>query len=96
MKCDLPERIKRELCEFARKRGIGRVIMFGSRARGSNTERSDIDIAVAGGDYDGFYWDVSEKIHSLLMFDIVNLDTDCGEKLRTEIERDGVVLYEQA
>ena len=28
---------------------------------GTNTERSDIDIAVYGGDFDHFYWDVKEK-----------------------------------
>ena len=95
MKYDLPERIRRELCDLALKRGIGRIVLFGSRARGTNTERSDIDIAVSGGDYDGFYWDVTEKVHSLLMFDIVNLDADCGEELRKEIERDGAVIYEK-
>ena len=25
----------------------------------------DIDIAVYGGDFDSFYWDIKEKVHSL-------------------------------
>ena len=33
------------------------IVLFGSRAKGNNTERSDIDMAVYGGDFDGFYWE---------------------------------------
>lgn len=51
MKYNLPDRVLRELCFFAQKYSIGKLILFGSRARGTNTERSDIDIAVYGGDY---------------------------------------------
>ena len=51
------------------------IVLFGSRAKGNNTERSDIDMAVYGGDFDGFYWDIKEKINSLLMFDIIQADS---------------------
>ena len=49
MKYNLPDRILRELSAFAKKYSVARIILFGSRARGTNTERSDIDIAVYGG-----------------------------------------------
>ena len=62
MKYNLPDRIVRELSSFAQEHSISKIILFGSRARGTNTERSDIDIAVYGGDFDGFYWDIKEKI----------------------------------
>ena len=62
----------------------------------ANTERSDIDIAVYGGEFDRFYWDVKEKIHSLLMFDIVQADAAISDELKQEIEKDGVVIYEKA
>ena len=75
MKYNLPDRVLRELSSFAQKYSVTKIILFGSRARGTNTERSDIDIAVYGGDFDGFYWDVNEKINSLLMFDIVQADS---------------------
>lgn len=55
MKYNLPDRVLRELYFFAQKYSIGKLILFGSRARGTNTERSDIDIAVYGGDFDHFY-----------------------------------------
>nr|WP_288947430.1 nucleotidyltransferase domain-containing protein [uncultured Megasphaera sp.] len=80
---------------MARKHGIGKIILFGSRARGTHTERSDIDIAVYGGDFDSFYWDIQERVHTLLTFDIIDGNKITAE-LKNEIERDGVVLYEKA
>ena len=96
MKYNLPDRVLRELYFFAQKYSIGKLILFGSRARGTNTERSDIDIAVYGGDFDSFYWDIKEKVHSLLSFDVVEADKSISEELKQEIEKDGVVIYEKA
>ena len=96
MKYNLPDRVLRELSYFAQEHSVTKIILFGSRARGTNTERSDIDIAVYGGDFDGCYWDVKEKIHSLLMFDILQADTSISDELKQEIEKDGVVIYEKA
>lgn len=92
----LPERISREISTFARKHSVQKVVLFGSRARGDNTERSDIDIAVYGGDFDAFYWDIKEKVHSLLMFDLVEMDNSVSKDLIGEIQRDGVIIYEKA
>ena len=71
------------------------IVLFGSRAKGNNTERSDIDIAVYGGDFDDFYWDIKEKINSLLMFDIIQADSAISDDLKHEIEKDGVIIYEK-
>ena len=71
------------------------IVLFGSRAKGNNTERSDIDMAVYGGDFDGFYWDIKEKINSLLMFDIIQADSAIPDDLKHEIEKDGVIIYEK-
>lgn len=95
MKYNLPERVIRDISTFAKKYCIDKVVLFGSRARGTNTERSDIDIAVYGGDFDSFYWDIKEKAHTLLMFDIVEVDVGISEELRKEIKKDGVVIYEK-
>lgn len=96
MKGNLPKRTLRDICRFAKKHQIEKVILFGSRARGTNTERSDIDIAVSGGDFDGFYFDAMERTHSLLMFDIINLDEPISSELTTELKKDGIVIYEKA
>ncbi len=96
MKYNLPDRMLRELSSFARKYSINKIVLFGSRARGTNTERSDIDIAVYGGDFDSFYWAVKEKTNSLLMFDIIQADSSVSDDLKKEIQKDGVVIYEKA
>ena len=96
MKYNLSDRILRELSFLAHKYSVTKIVLFGSRARGTNTERSDIDIAVYGGEFDQFYWDVKEKIHSLLMFDIVQADVAISDELKQEIEKDGVTIYEKA
>lgn len=92
---NLPERVFREITMFAKKHSIQKVILFGSRARGTHREISDIDIAVYGGNFDSFYWDIKENVHSLLIFDIVEADGDISEELREEIVKDGVVIYEK-
>ena len=96
MRYDPPERVIRELFSFAIKHSVRKIILFGSRARGNNTERSDVDIAVYGGEFDSFYWDIKENIHSLLMFDVINADDSISEELKKEIKKDGVVIYEKA
>ena len=51
MKYNLPDRVLRELYFFAQKYSIEKLVLFGSRARGTNTERSDIEMGGYGGDY---------------------------------------------
>ena len=96
MKYNLSERLVAEISRFARSAGIEKIILFGSRARGDHTERSDVDLAVYGGDFDAFYWNIRENAHSLLMFDVVDVDEGISAALKDEIERDGVALYEKA
>ena len=96
MQINLPNRVIRDIRTFAEDNAVKKVVLFGSRARGDNGNRSDVDIAVYGGDFDSFYWDVKEKTHSLLMFDIVQMDAAVAGELNNEIKRDGVVIYEKA
>ena len=88
MKYNLPERVEREIVMFAGKHSVTKVVLFGSRARGSNTERSDVDIAVYGGDFDEFYWDIKENVHSLLMFDVIDMDSGISEELKKNLFRE--------
>ncbi len=62
MKCDLPERIIKDITAFALKYDIQKVVLFGSRARGTHTKRSDIDIAVSGGDFDPLIMKYIEQV----------------------------------
>ena len=95
-KLNVPDRVLNEIAAFAERHAVERVVLFGSRARGNHTRRSDVDLAVQGGDFDAFYWDVKEKTHSLLSFDVVDLDREASEELKREIEREGITVYEKA
>lgn len=95
MSYNLNGRVEREIIALAKKYGVKKVILFGSRARGDNRERSDIDLAVSGGDIGEFADAANEETWTLLMFDVVNLDSGISAELQAEIDRDGVVLYEK-
>ena len=90
---DLPEKVRLGIVDLAKKYDIDEVILFGSRARGDNKPRSDVDLAVRGGNTTCFSLDVDEEIPTLLMFDVVNLDWAVQPEMLEKIARDGVVLY---
>ena len=98
-KIDLKEFILEDLRRLGEKYGVEQIILFGSRAKGTNWERSDIDLAVKGFqsrvDHLDFKEEV-EQIRTLLMFDVVDLNSYLIDPcLREEIEKDGVVIYEK-
>ncbi|MBR1737060.1 MAG: nucleotidyltransferase domain-containing protein [Firmicutes bacterium] len=74
---------------------LKKIILFGSRARGTNDKRSDIDLAVVGGNPLDFHYDISEYAHTLLMFDVIDLNDKITEELKQEIEKDGITIYEK-
>lgn len=92
---NLDIRIQNEIITQEKKYHIGKVILFGSRARGDNKEKSDIDLAVTGGNVTGFRLAVDDEVRTLLMFDVVNLDEPVKKLLLQSIEREGVILYEK-
>lgn len=92
---NLDKRIEREIISMARRFGLKKLILFGSRARGTNRERSDIDLAACGGDILNFAEAVDEQIDTLLSFDVINLDEDVAQDFLAEIDRDRIVLYEE-
>lgn len=87
--------VLKQIRDLAAQYGLRKVILFGSRARGDFKERSDIDLAVSGGDISGFALAVDEETDTLLQYDVVNLDSRVDEALLENIEKDGKVLYEK-
>lgn len=74
--------------------------LFGSRARGMNRPRSDIDLAILCPEATAADWsrivDIIEDADTLLEIDIVRLDAESADsRLRDEIERDKEVLFER-
>ena len=72
----------RDIAVLSKECGIQKVMLFGSSARGTHTDKSDIDIAISGGNTAEFSFAIDEKVHSLLMFDVVDLDGHISEELR--------------
>lgn len=58
-------------------------------------EKSDIDLAVEGGDFIRFSLDVDENTSTLLKYDFINLDEPIQEELRASIQKEGKLLYEK-
>ena len=85
----------KEICDIARKYHVKKVILFGSRARGTFKKKSDIDLAVQGGDFVRFMLDVNEETSTLLSFDIINLDEGIQSELRESIKKEGKIVYEE-
>lgn len=84
-----------EIIELAKTYNLNKVILFGSRARGDYKSRSDIDLAVSGGDCMRFSLDVQEITSTLLFFDVVNLDGVVQRELLESITKEGVCIYEK-
>ena len=89
-------KVYKQIEAFARECDTEKVVLFGSRARGDNLPKSDIDIAVAGcRDFGRFSYLIDEHLDTLLDIDVINLDESSSQSLLAEIARDGVVLYEK-
>ena len=94
---DLRAEIRQQIIALAEEFKLEKVILFGSRARGDNRERSDIDLAIAGelANCIEFSLAAEEEISTLLMFDFVIIDKTLSPELQAAIEKDGVILYEK-
>ena len=91
----LPQNVLSEIIRRAEKHEIRKVTLFGSRARKTNRERSDIDLFVTGENVDEFRFALDEESETLLRFDVVDSSKAISDELKAEIEKDGVVIYEK-
>jgi uncharacterized protein len=77
---------------------VTKIYLFGSRARGDNQEKSDIDLAIVAPKITTKEWldlcDKIEEIDTLLEIDIVNFN-EAGLNLQNKILQEGKVIYEQ-
>ena len=65
------------------------IILFGSRAKGTALERSDIDIAVSGVKEFGALEEEIEEIPTLYTVDLLNMDTCRNELILEDIRKYG-------
>ena len=83
------QEILEEIQRISRQYGAREVILFGSRAKGTETERSDIDIAVSGAERFDELEEAIDEIPTLLSFYVVNMYTCQNELLLKEIREYG-------
>ena len=79
---------------------VEEIRLFGSRARGDNQERADIDLAIVCPKATDRDWSVIEEIiddaDTLLKIDCVRFDAlSNNSPLKKSIEREGIKLYEK-
>ena len=72
-----------EVVKLCKSFGANEVILYGSRAKGTAMERSDIDIAVSGVDNFESLVEKVEELPTLFSVDLVNMDT-CRNRLLLE------------
>lgn len=90
---NVSDKLLQQIIQFAKKCELSRVVLFGSRARGTNRDRSDVDLAVTGKNVADFQFMLEDEADSLLSFDVVDMGSIVSQKLKQNIEREGVCLY---
>ncbi len=83
------EEVIREVARLCRSFQAKEVILYGSRAKETARERSDIDIAVSGVDDFEELVEKVEELPTLYSVDIINLDTCRNELLLEDIKQYG-------
>ena len=91
----IKDQVQAEICRFAERHQLDKVILFGSRARGDYHRASDIDLAVWGGRIARFAVDIDEETSTLLKYDVVDMGQDISSDLLASVQKEGRVLYEK-
>ncbi|RYG74180.1 nucleotidyltransferase domain-containing protein [Lentibacillus lipolyticus] len=99
-KTNIPERFLNELVLYcSSKPEISKVILFGSRARGDFRPNSDIDLAVGTENMahsdQNLIEDRIQEMPTHLKLDIVFTDRLRKKRLITNINREGVIVYDK-
>ncbi len=84
--------------EFKNYTAIEKAVLFGSRARGDNSERSDYDIAVYGtlssDEKFTLRYRIREELPTLHKIDLIFMCEDKPAAFKENIEKEGIAIYE--
>lgn len=83
------EEVISEVAKLCRNFHAKEVILYGSRAKGTARERSDIDIAVTGVKNFDILEEKIEELPTLYSVDLLNMDTCRNDLLKEDIRQYG-------
>lgn len=94
----LSDEVINDICEvFNKHANIQKVLIFGSRAKGSYSEGSDIDLAAVGDDISfNQLMDINIQIEDLELLykvDVVDYKKKIGTPIGDHIDRVGLLFY---
>ena len=94
---NLDKVILNEIIEISKKHSeINKVILFGSRARGDNGDRSDIDLAIyCEESISDFIEDIENNTTTLLEFDFSDMKSVNDELFIEQVNKEGIIIYEK-
>lgn len=79
----------RKAADICREHRAKKVILYGSRAKGTASKHSDIDIAVVGADDFDKLVEKVEELPTLYSIDLLNMDTCKNDLLLEDIKQYG-------
>lgn len=92
------DEIRTTLNPIFKEQGVNKAILFGSYAKGSADEKSDIDILVDSGLKGFAFFGLLELVSTALSVPVDLIDVrqvEKGSLVDSEIRKSGLVLYEQ-
>jgi predicted nucleotidyltransferase len=91
------DEVLQKIGQVAGKYKVEKLVLFGSRARGDNSLRSDYDIAVFGNGLSpvdkSCFWADIEEIDTLKKIDLVFVNESLTSELLKNIAEEGVCIY---
>lgn len=94
---NLENGIANQIVDISKKhKYIDKIILFGSRARGDNSLKSDIDLGVySNNSIAEFKDEIEEKVSTLLEFDFSHMNNIEDKFFIEQVEKEGVIIYEK-
>lgn len=92
------EQIKARLEPVFMRYPVKKAVLFGSYVKGQASEKSDIDLLVDSGLRGLSFYGLLEDVVTQLDKPVDLLDTSqliSGSKIQSEIQKEGIVIYEQ-
>lgn len=84
-----PDEVIKQVADICREHKAKQVILYGSRAKDTARERSDIDIAVSGAENFDELADRIDELPTLYSVDLLNIDTCRNNLLLEDIKQYG-------